>query len=462
MAVDEIMKKAVTLKIILSTLTILIVTFNANFGSMKASNLLFFDDFNDGVADGWTEHVGTWNVINGEYHVRVGTYENGITTVNELNLTNCIIETKLRFGDAEEGYRAGIVFRYDDSGYYYAFEISNNWEKAELIYYTPTASGYGYIFASVNYTVQTNVNYTMKVKIDGNVFRGYINGDEVVSGTNANLTAGKVGLRARCGDVFYDDFKVFEFPVYPLVGCWNFNEGTGLIAHDTSGNSNNGILVNSPSWINGQYGKALHFNGIDSYVEVPHSNSLVNSNFTIEAWIYLDEDIGNQEARIVSKQQDNLHEYTLCIFGNGYEGSNGNQLVLSIANGFTVVKLKSNNYLSKEVWYHVAATHEGTLSKLYINGDLDASGATTTLVLSNTEVLTIGCLKMGNHLNWFFKGIIDEVKIYNRALSQSEIQADMIPEFPSFSMLPLFITATLIAAIIFRKSNNSNQKLHKG
>jgi hypothetical protein len=139
--------------------------------------------------------------------------------------------------------------------------------------------------------------------------------------------------------------------------------------------------------------------------------------------------------------------YALCIFGKGYEGSNGNQLVLSIGNGVTHIKLKSNIYISNRTWHHVAATHKNTLSKLYINGDLVAEGTTTTLTLSNSEALTIGCLKMGTHLNWFFKGIIDEVKIYNRALTQSEIQADMIPEFPPLIILPLFIMATLTIVI---------------
>jgi hypothetical protein len=451
--VDRIMKKAILGVMLL--LFIAVVTSNFIVAS-SAPVPVFFDDFNDGIADGWTEHLGTWNVVNGEYHVRVGTYENGIATVNELNVTDCIIETMLRFGDAEIGYRAGIVFRYTDNGYYYAFEISNEWEKAELIYYTPTTSGYGYIFAGINYTIQPNVNYTLKVKIEGNTFRGYINGDEVVSGTDANLTAGKVGLRTRRGDIFFDDFKVFKLPISPLVGYWNLDEGAGSIAHDISYNSNDGILVNSPLWVNGKYGTALHFDGINDYVEVPHSNTLINPNFTIEAWIYLDEDVGNREARIVSKQEDNLKEYTLCIFGKGYEGSGGNQLVLSIANGVTVVKLKSNTYLSNRTWYHVAATHENTLSKLYINGDLVAEGTTTTLTLSNSEVLTIGCLKMGTHLNWFFKGIIDEVKIYDKALSQSEIQADMIPEFSPLMVLPLFIIATLIVATAMKMLNHED------
>lgn len=55
------------------------------------------------------QHLGTWSVIDGEYFVSVGFVENGISTVNELNLADCMIETNLRFSDTEVGFRAGIV-----------------------------------------------------------------------------------------------------------------------------------------------------------------------------------------------------------------------------------------------------------------------------------------------------------------------------------------------------------------
>jgi hypothetical protein len=197
------------LMLALMLIGMLTLAFNIKPAESSNPEVLFFDDFNDGVADGWTEHLGTWSVINGEYHVRVG-IENGITTANGLNLADCIVEIKLRFGDAEVGFRAGIVFRYNDSRYYYSFELSNEYDKAQLLYYTPETSEYGYVFASIDYSVQSNVNYTLKVEVNGNVFRGYINSEEIVSGTDGNITEGKVGLRARRADVFFDNFTVYS------------------------------------------------------------------------------------------------------------------------------------------------------------------------------------------------------------------------------------------------------------
>jgi len=177
---------------------------------LEQNYIYFFDDFNDGVADGWTERLGRWSVIDGEYFTSLGIVENGISTVDNLIITNCTIQTKLRFRDTNVGFRAGIVFRYHDSGHYYSFELSNEYDKAELFYYTPEASGYGYGIASLDYPVQSNVNYTLNVEIFGNTFRGFINGHMVISGIAGNLTDGRVGLRGRRADVFFDDFTVYN------------------------------------------------------------------------------------------------------------------------------------------------------------------------------------------------------------------------------------------------------------
>ena len=199
----------------------------------------------------------------------------------------------------------------------------------------------------------------------------------------------------------------------------------------------------------------MNFDGIDDYVEVPHSSVLNSPNFTIMAWIYLNTDVGNTQRRIVSKQAALSNSYSLVIFGNGYGGSTGNQLVTHSGDGSVWVNLLSDTKLSIRTWYHVAATHEGTISRLYINGELDKNGTTTTQTVDNPAPLTIGCQKQtGQSPLFFFNGIIDEVKIFNRALSQQEIQTAMVPEFPSFLILPLFMIATLLVVIFYRRKHS--------
>jgi len=237
-----------------------------------------------------------------------------------------------------------------------------------------------------------------------------------------------------------------------LVGSWSFNEGTGTSVHDSSGNGNNGTLMNAPVWSTGKYGDALTFDGIYDYVEIPHNETLTSSNFTIEAWIYLNSDVVGTQARIVSKQETISKSYSFGIFGKGYGGSAGNQLLLSIGNGTTWWNFLSTTHLSNQTWYYVAGTHEGTNSKIYIDGQLDKNGTTSTQTTNNTGVLTIGCQKQtGTGASFFFNGTIDEVEIYNRALSQQEIQGDMIPEFPAPLILLLPIVITALVVLVYKK-----------
>jgi hypothetical protein len=178
----------------------------------------FNDNFDDGVADGWTQQVGSWSVTNGEYFVSVGVVENGISTVNGLNLKDCVIETKMKFTDTV-GFRAGIVFRYTDNEHYYSFELSNEYNSLIIVKYSPQDPGYGTGVAGLvpesiengtegAFPIQRNVDYTLRVVVQGNVFRGYVNGQEVVSGSDDSYSNGLVGLRARRADVNFDYFVV--------------------------------------------------------------------------------------------------------------------------------------------------------------------------------------------------------------------------------------------------------------
>jgi hypothetical protein len=238
-----------------------------------------------------------------------------------------------------------------------------------------------------------------------------------------------------------------------LVGYWSFDEGAGTTAYDSSGNGNNGTLINSPVWSAGKYGSALTFDGTTNYVEMSNSSVLNNANFTIEAWIFINADVNQTQARIVSKQETGSKSYSFDIFGNGYGGSTGNQLLLSIGTGATWINFLSTTHLSNRTWYHVAGTQEGTSSKIYINGQLDKNGTTATQTTDNNGVLTVGCQKQtGTSTTFFFNGTIDDVRIYNRALSQQEIQGDMaVPEFPTLLLAPLFMIATLVALLVCKK-----------
>ncbi len=175
---------------------------------LTGANIPFSDNFDDGVADGWTQHDGSWSVINGEYFVSVGVIEDGITTVNGLDLTDCTISTKLRFTDPI-GFRSGIIFRFIDSTHYYSIELGNEYDTLDMIKYTPEDPNYGETFAQIRDTnFQKDVDYQLKIIVSGNLFRCFINGEEALTGTDNSYTHGGAGLRARRADVCFDNFRI--------------------------------------------------------------------------------------------------------------------------------------------------------------------------------------------------------------------------------------------------------------
>jgi hypothetical protein len=189
---------------------------NIDFKRTIEGRVLFFDDFNDNVADGWTKNLGTWDAISGMYRVSVtGIVEDGISTVDTLNLTNCMIEVKVRFAD-DVGFRAGIVFRYTDNEHYYAFDLSNEYDVGHLTKYSSDDPHYGHPFADTggyfSYSIQTNVDYLLKIEIRGDTFKCFINNIEVFSGTDGTYSSGKVGLRAGRAIAYFDNFKITEIP----------------------------------------------------------------------------------------------------------------------------------------------------------------------------------------------------------------------------------------------------------
>jgi parallel beta-helix repeat protein len=208
---------AITIFILLST-TVPSSKANNSRDTSTSSNWLFFDNFDDGSADGWTEFCeesGFWDVVSGEYFVTVEIVENGISVVDSLNLADCVIETRLRFSDSEVGYRAGIVFRYVDNENYYSFEIGNEYDEIDIIKYSSINPEYGekrtFIqpsFGNSSIIIDANIDYTLRIEIVGSTFTAFLDDQQVLSWVEETYTIGKVGLRARRADVSFDDFQV--------------------------------------------------------------------------------------------------------------------------------------------------------------------------------------------------------------------------------------------------------------
>jgi hypothetical protein len=217
-----------------------------------------------------------------------------------------------------------------------------------------------------------------------------------------------------------------------LVGYWNLDEGFGDIAHDSSGNGNDGTLKNGPAWVDGKYGKALSFDGANDYVEVEASSSLdVTSQVTVTAWIYprAYTDYAGTDPHIVSRSSDSGG--AIYILGMSQDGKVWYAVNPSPPAHKSVATLPLNN------WTHLAMTYDGTYVRLYINGTLDSSYAQSGLIQTTTNWLAIGCKPTspwgGTGTYAYFNGTIDEVKIYNKEL---KVNIDLAP-FTGFASITI-------------------------
>ncbi|MEO8428044.1 MAG: LamG-like jellyroll fold domain-containing protein, partial [Verrucomicrobiota bacterium] len=194
-----------------------------------------------------------------------------------------------------------------------------------------------------------------------------------------------------------------------LVGYWRLDDAPGTAASDSSGFNNQGSLVNGPLWTTGQIGGALSFDGVDDYISVNNSSSLNPvTQITLSAWIRPTSTAASSE--IISKENNVNNQYYLRLQG-------GNKIRFTVAG--TV--LNGTTTLSANTWYLVTGTYDGSLMKVYVNGFLDATATAALSMVDNGLNVRLGARQYTTPLT--FNGLIDDVRIYNRALTPAEVQA---------------------------------------
>jgi glucose/arabinose dehydrogenase/PKD repeat protein len=199
-----------------------------------------------------------------------------------------------------------------------------------------------------------------------------------------------------------------------LVAAYAFNEGSGTAIADASGNGQNGTAANTTWAATGKYGGALTFNGSSSRVTVPDSPLLhLTTAMTLEAWV---NSTGTNAGwrDLVYKGNDNYYLSASSTPNN--RPAAGGIMGGSYGEVFGVATLPANT------WTHLAVTYDGTTLRLYVNGTQVSNLGKTGNLATSTNPLSIGSDPIYGQ---YFQGLVDEVRIYNTALSSSEIQADM-------------------------------------
>ncbi len=212
-------------------------------------------------------------------------------------------------------------------------------------------------------------------------------------------------------------------PVSGLEAGWHFDEGSGIIAADYSGNGHTATLVNGVAWIEGKVpgpavpGKAVKFNGISQYINIPNSSTVaLENNLSVTFW-----------AKYVPPGN---YVYIICkknsFWGqtNGYlsyfnAGPSGYIDMIGRGDAF-----KRHNLSPDENWHHYALIWQGTNWLVYQDANL-VSGithGTPQPVIAGTDELWIGRRDAGT--GGYAAGLIDEIKLYDIALTQAQITAD--------------------------------------
>lgn len=199
-----------------------------------------------------------------------------------------------------------------------------------------------------------------------------------------------------------------------LVGHWTFDEGKGAIAHDASGRDNHATVKGDAKWGTGIIGGALEFDGKNDFVSIPNESQFdITGNITVSAWIRV-ESFTNAWQAIVTKGD---RAWRLHRANNR---NNAGFACSDLARNQTG-DLLGNKRVANSQWHHIAGVLDGTKMSLYVDGVLDARMVSSPQISVNDYSVLIGSnAQVAGRL---FHGLIDDVRIYDRALSVDELRA---------------------------------------
>ena len=239
----------------------------------------------------------------------------------------------------------------------------------------------------------------------------YQGGIDELSLYNRALTAAEIQSISNAG--LAGKYKV-QSTVPTGITAWYSGDGN---TNDLQG-ANNALLQNGATYGNGKVGQGFQFDGVDDQISVPHNaNQNGGSNLTIEAWIN-PTTLPHSGTILQKRTSGNVGGYLLePTQSNGNGAPNGLAFIIMI--GGVYQGLNPANVLSPNVWQHIAATYDGAFMRIYVNGVEVGNKAQTGAIDAVTAPLLIGRNAVNNAA---YQGGIDEIALYNRALTANEIR----------------------------------------
>jgi hypothetical protein len=248
------------------------------------------------------------------------------------------------------------------------------------------------------------------------------NGQPIAGATNSTITIADFNATNHDGNyslVVSNDFGSVESVFVNvkasggivengITGWWKFDENNGSVAYDSSGNGNDVNLTNGPTWISGKIGGALSFDGVDDFGRVDINKSFNPTAFSICCWVLFE---NANHGMILNKGMDNALNFRFYIdSSNNY-----------VFDTFNPRKLLNNiGKVETSKWLHFTLIVDNLNQYFYKNGLLGQQGARSSIVFKDSTLLQLGS-KLS--LSSFCKFQIDDLRIYDLALSASEVQA---------------------------------------
>jgi len=198
-----------------------------------------------------------------------------------------------------------------------------------------------------------------------------------------------------------------------LAAHWKLDEQTGTVATDSAG-SNDGLVHGAAGWTAGKINGALSFDGTTTYVSVPGIPELAGNSLTAQAWIRMGESFGTWNPILIQHSPDTNGYYFYVFRGKP---------AVYLVTGDSWALAESPDVIARNEWYHIAMTNDGSNLRLYVDGQIKAATSSTGLTGADYDAYIGYDYASGA----YYAGLIDDVRIYKRALGESHFRSATEP-----------------------------------